>query len=453
MVKNHIPGRRWNSKIFWRRSGPENIHLDTRLLNSRRRSSRFSGRIRRVSTTSSRLIAGCRWSTKWILVHFRKLHLPPSRWTQSQTLLAEEKNHFPIPLKYIDVSKTTHTNLDLMQERRIDDYWNIDGSRNLSDSWTGFTQFTLLEEKPPEGFVWSGRRLTRKQLTSRPDYLWPELLEKMGKNAKLKERQMWSHEKLHLENATTTTQIRNKLDCWKGSSQSKRRHLCRVVAIRSRWKLVGRFYGVLHPICETSQIYYLMGRPNMKDVLEQPFKGPIIPFGSLVEYHPITAKDQSRVHQLGKKVLPGLFLGYALYAEGIWKGYILVADKEELETMDASEIYSKRLNAKEVIFPKGNGKFICPVADGRTIFLEEIRNWEHPTLIRDHPIRGESRRDFLGESEGSLPPPQDSLRDAGEANKWLFGPFLETSSTSITLNRESNATRQERNHSQFHWNI
>ena len=32
----------------------------------------------------------------------------------------------------------------------------------------------------------------------------------------------------------------------------------------------------------------------------QPFKGPIIPFGSLVEYHPITAKDQSRIHQFGK---------------------------------------------------------------------------------------------------------------------------------------------------------
>ena len=25
----------------------------------------------------------------------------------------------------------------------------------------------------------------------------------------------------------------------------------------------------------------------------QPFEGPTIPFGSLVEYHPITAKDQS----------------------------------------------------------------------------------------------------------------------------------------------------------------
>ena len=84
----------------------------------------------------------------------------------------------------------------------------------------------------------------------------------------------------------------------------------------------------------------------------QPFKGPIIPFSSLVEYHPLTAKDQSRMHQFGKKVLPGLFLGYALYAGGIWKSDVLVADLEELETMDASEIYSNRLNAEEVIFPK-----------------------------------------------------------------------------------------------------
>ena len=48
----------------------------------------------------------------------------------------------------------------------------------------------------------------------------------------------------------------------------------------------------------------------------QPFNGPVIRFGSLVGYHPITAKDQPRIHQFGKKVLPGLFLGYALYAGG-----------------------------------------------------------------------------------------------------------------------------------------
>ena len=95
----------------------------------------------------------------------------------------------------------------------------------------------------------------------------------------------------------------------------------------------------------------------------QPFIGHIIPFGSLVEYHPITPKDQSRIHQLGKKVLPGLFLGYALYAGRIWKGDVLVAGLEELETMDASEIYSKKLNAKEVIFPKEEGWFVFPIAD------------------------------------------------------------------------------------------
>ena len=65
----------------------------------------------------------------------------------------------------------------------------------------------------------------------------------------------------------------------------------------------------------------------------------------------ISAKDKSRLHHFGKKVLPGIFLGYALVAGGIWKGDITYADIEELETIDASEIYSGRLNAKVVIFP------------------------------------------------------------------------------------------------------
>ena len=62
------------------------------------------------------------------------------------------------------------------------------------------TQFTLLEEKPPDGHMWSEGRLTRKQLTSRPDHLWPELWKSMGKHVKLKEKQKWSNEKF-LENA------------------------------------------------------------------------------------------------------------------------------------------------------------------------------------------------------------------------------------------------------------
>ena len=70
-----------------------------------------------------------------------------------------------------------------------------------------FTQFTLLNEKAPDGFSWSGGRLTRKQLTSKPDHLWPELWKSMGKHAKLKEKQKWSEEKLHLENARKLREI------------------------------------------------------------------------------------------------------------------------------------------------------------------------------------------------------------------------------------------------------
>ena len=62
-------------------------------------------------------------------------------------LYSPREESFTIPLKYINVTRTTHTNLDVKQEKGIDDYWNIDGSRDLSDPWTGFTQFTLLDEK------------------------------------------------------------------------------------------------------------------------------------------------------------------------------------------------------------------------------------------------------------------------------------------------------------------
>ena len=84
--------------------------------------------------------------------------------------------------------------------------------------------------------------------------------------------------------------------------------------------------------------------------------------------------------------------------------------------MDASEIYSKRLNAKEVIFPK-QGEFIFPIADGRIKTPGGDQEPRPSTLgtVAHRPIQGESNIDFLGESEGSLPPPQDSFPDAGEA--------------------------------------
>ena len=98
-----------------------------------------------------------------------------------------------------------------------------------------------------------------------------------------------------------TTQIGNKWDCWKSSAQNKRRHLCPLVAIRSGWKLVGKILRNVFPICEIFKISCLVGKTPYERRFGKSLNGPIIPFGSLVEYYPISAEDQT-IHQFGKKI-------------------------------------------------------------------------------------------------------------------------------------------------------
>ena len=62
----------------------------------------------------------------------------------------------------------------------------------------------------------------------------------------------------------------------------------------------------------------------------------MIPFDSMVEYRSISAKDQSRIHQLVRKC----FLEYSLDVNCVrgvfWKRDILVfADIDELENLDS----------------------------------------------------------------------------------------------------------------------
>ena len=42
----------------------------------------------------------------------------------------------------------------------------------------------------------------------------------------------------------------------------------------------------------------------------------------------------------------------------------MVADIEELEEMDASELHARRLNAEAVLTPQRSEDFMFPVADG-----------------------------------------------------------------------------------------
>ena len=123
----------------------------------------------------------------------------------------------------------------------------------------------------------------------------------------------------------------------------------------------------------------------------------MIPFGALVEYLPNYEREKARIHQFGQKVIPGIFLGYALIAGGIWKGDILTTDIEELERLDVSEIYPRRLNAKEVLITHKDGEFVFPVADGSSTCSGRDYELQESTLRREHTVK---REILSGESQG-----------------------------------------------------
>ena len=140
--KFYFSSRRWTNQTSWRRSGPRPTRGESNI--------DFLGESEgslpqpQDSFPDAGEAMNDFWSMSWNFIY--RHHVEPR-----VNLYSPREESFPVPLKYIDVSRTTRTNLDVKQQSRIDDYWNIDGSKDLSDSWTVFTQFILLEEKPPEG--------------------------------------------------------------------------------------------------------------------------------------------------------------------------------------------------------------------------------------------------------------------------------------------------------------
>ena len=130
---------------------------------------------------------------------------------------------------------------------------------------------------------------------------------------------------------------------------------------------------------------------------------------------------------------------------------VLVADLEELETMDRiGKSAQKDSMRKRWCFTKKKGEFIFPIADGRIKPLEEIRTWEHPSWSGIDQFKERVILDFLGESEGSLPP-QDSFPDVDWSDKW-FSVHVRKLQKPPSRWTKSQTLRQEMNHSLFNWN-
>ena len=89
--------------------------------------------------------------------------------------------------------------------------------------------------------------------------------------------------------------------------------------------------------------------------------------------------------------------------EGIWQGDILIADLEDLENLDTSNFYLRRINAKEVLITQENDEFTFPTADGAAKLSERDCEFRVPTPRLEQTVRIEG---LSGELEGEPGEPQ-----------------------------------------------
>ena len=84
----------------------------------------------------------------------------------------------------------------------------------------------------------------------------------------------------------------------------------------------------------------------------------------------------------------------------------MVADIKELQKMDASEIYTRRINALEVLVPQTGEHFMFTVADGTAKLLGN--EFREPTPRQEQPVGSE---DLSGELQSEPEGPRAERRN------------------------------------------
>ena len=190
MVKNHSPNRRGNGKTFWRRSGSESIHLHRGLRQTEQKNKEIfkenqTGLLQPHFKTHRCMMV----KLKMISGPFQAILFTVITWKPRVKLYITKAESFSFST---ETHRRDQNNMYITGciVGEIDDCWNVGGEKELSDAWTGFERFILMNERPLDGYTWSGWILTRKQTTSRPDNVWSDMRKRMSdvakKNAKQK---------------------------------------------------------------------------------------------------------------------------------------------------------------------------------------------------------------------------------------------------------------------------
>ena len=134
------------------------------------------------------------WSITGDFIH--RHHVEPR-----VALYVPKEDSFPIPQKYVDVARNTHTSLYGLCWRKI---------LMIIGTWMEKENNQMRGQAAQDSFcctkghltdIHGPRRLTRKQTTSRTDNAWLDMWKHMSDAAKSKAKQNWIIEKPKLENA------------------------------------------------------------------------------------------------------------------------------------------------------------------------------------------------------------------------------------------------------------
>ena len=179
-------------------------------------------------------------------------------------------------------------------------------------------------------------------------------------------------------------------------------------------KVGGQILWNVTPICETSQIYYLMGRRPMKDVLGNNLKDRLF---LLVQWLSITLKlrrtSQESINLERKSYLDCSSDTHCTRGEFGKVTYWLQTSRSWRRWTHRNSTQNDSMR-KRWYFPAKKENLFSNRRWTNQNTLEEIKTWEHPPWYGS--VQFEKVTLILLENQKrSLPPPHDSFPDASEA--------------------------------------
>ena len=101
-----------------------------------------------------------------------------------------------MPFEYMDIFRTTYTDLETTNEKIIQDYWTSDTEegKKLSTYWKGSTKFQVMRPEPRPYHKWVNGLEVRIQKTSRPDNCDQHAWKKMTDPDKEEAKERWKIE-------------------------------------------------------------------------------------------------------------------------------------------------------------------------------------------------------------------------------------------------------------------